>query len=72
MKGIVKQIAKHAWASQLLENIRCERSSLRRVCSRRRALDDIVEDAFCWDATPQGYDYWEEIYYNEINNATCV
>lgn len=62
MKEIVKQIAKHAWASQLLENIRVERGCLRTACSRSRGLDFVVQNAFCWDSTPLGYYYWDEIY----------
>lgn len=31
---------------------------------RARQVSDNLEEAFCWELTPQGHEYWSEVFHN--------
>lgn len=64
MKSKIKKFLDMPWASMLVENNGQQRNSGARsknlafVIAHNSTISMVVDHAQCWDATPQGYDYW--------------
>lgn len=67
MKSKIKKFLDKPWASMMVENNDRQRNrgSSRRnlafIIAHNPSISMVVDHAQCWDATPQGYDYWVQI-----------
>jgi hypothetical protein len=47
---------------QTAEQVVTKKKLSAREAERARDLADALDEAFMWDRTPQGHDYWKEVF----------
>lgn len=50
------------WLNELPEPYRSQAMENYMNASNRKVASTALADAFFWDQTPEGYDYWHDLY----------
>ena len=65
MKSKIKKFLDMPWASMLVENNKLQHNrelrsqNLASYIASSSSTGMVVDRAQCWDATPQGFEYWD-------------